>query len=63
MRKNIHPIISVVGPSTRFLSGISYYTIRLCNAVEKSAVHARLFRNMLPKRLFPGWKRVGVTTN
>lgn len=52
--------ISVVGPSTRFLSGISYYTIRLCNALaEKSTVHAVLFRNMLPKRLFPGWKRVG----
>lgn len=64
MRKNTHPIISVVGPSTRFLSGISYYTIRLCNALsEKSAVHAVLFRNMLPKRLFPGWKRVGVTTS
>ncbi|MCA1916160.1 glycosyltransferase [Methanospirillum hungatei] len=64
MKKNTHPVISVIGPSTRFLSGISYYTIRLCNALsEKSAVNAVLFRNMLPKRLFPGWKRVGVTTS
>lgn len=55
-------VISVVGPSTRFLSGISYYTIRLCNALAiQNAVHAILFRNMLPKRLFPGWKRVGKT--
>jgi len=54
--------ISVIGPSTRFLSGISYYTIRLCNALsEKNLIQAVLFRNMLPKRLFPGWKRVGET--
>jgi len=64
MKKTISPVISVVGPSTRFLSGISYYTIRLCNALsEKSAPHAILFRNMLPKRLFPGWKRVGISTS
>lgn len=61
--KNLKNIdISVVGPGTRFLSGISYYTIRLCNALSlHSTVHAVLFRNMLPKRLFPGWKRVGRT--
>lgn len=64
MKKTTFPVISVVGPSTRFLSGISYYTIRLCNALsEKSAVKAVLFRNMLPKRLFPGWKRVGISTS
>lgn len=62
MKKLAFPVISVVGPSTRFLSGISYYTIRLCNALaEKNIVNAVLFRNMLPKRLFPGWKRVGKT--
>lgn len=62
MKKDVTPVISVVGPSARFLSGISYYTIRLCNALaEKSTVNAVLFRNMLPKQLFPGWKRVGKT--
>ncbi len=54
------PVVSVIGPSTRFLSGICYYTIRLCNALaEKNTVYAILFRRMLPKRLFPGWRRVG----
>ncbi|MDH7594217.1 MAG: glycosyltransferase [Methanomicrobiales archaeon] len=52
--------IAIVGPSSRFLSGISYYTIRLANALSKeAAVIAILYRNMLPSRLFPGWKRVG----
>ena len=55
--------VAVIGPGTRFLSGISYYTIRLCNALSGSmSVDAVLFRDMLPKRLFPGWKRVGVST-
>lgn len=61
MKHNNRQKISVIGPSTRFLSGISYYTIRLCNALSLNRdVHAVLFRNMLPKRLFPGWKRVGT---
>lgn len=52
--------VVVIGPSKRFLSGVSYYTIRLSNALSDYAcVKAILFRNMLPKRLFPGWKRVG----
>jgi glycosyltransferase involved in cell wall biosynthesis len=57
----IHCRVVVLGPSGRFLSGISYFTLRLSNALaEKSdAVTAVLFRNMLPRRLFPGWKRVG----
>jgi glycosyltransferase involved in cell wall biosynthesis len=51
----------VIGPSPRFLSGISYYTLRLCNAlVCRTTVSAVLFRYMLPVRLFPGWKRVGT---
>ncbi|ADB57580.1 glycosyltransferase [Archaeoglobus profundus] len=52
--------VAILGPSKRFLSGVSYYTIRLSNALS-AYVHVRtiLFRNMLPKRLFPGWKRVG----
>jgi glycosyltransferase involved in cell wall biosynthesis len=53
--------VVIIGPSGRFLSGISYFTLRLSNAlaVKSDAVTAVLFRNMLPKRLFPGWKRVG----
>ncbi len=52
--------VAVIGPSKRFLSGVSYYTIRLSNALSDYAeVTAILFRNMLPRRLFPGWKRVG----
>jgi glycosyltransferase involved in cell wall biosynthesis len=50
----------IVGPSPRFLSGISYYTLRLSNALSGLMdVHSILFRHMLPKRLFPGWRRVG----
>ncbi len=53
--------IAIIGPSPRFLSGISYYTTRLSNALSESGVEVEslLFRHMLPKRLFPGWKRVG----
>jgi glycosyltransferase involved in cell wall biosynthesis len=52
--------IVIVGPSPRFLSGISYYTLRLSNALSrKMLVTSLLFRHMLPKRFFPGWRRVG----
>ncbi|MCX7998004.1 MAG: hypothetical protein N3A69_03505, partial [Leptospiraceae bacterium] len=52
--------IAIFGPSKRFLSGVSYYTIRLSNALSQDAnVKVILFRKMLPKRFFPGWKRVG----
>lgn len=54
--------ISVFGPSVRFLSGITYFTIRLANAlVSVAGVDAILFRHMLPRKLFPGWRRVGKT--
>ncbi|MDD1719332.1 MAG: glycosyltransferase [Methanoregulaceae archaeon] len=53
--------VAVIGPSRRFLSGISYFTIRLSNALFIHAdVTAVLFRNMLPAPLFPGWKRIGT---
>lgn len=52
--------VVIFGPSDKFLSGISYYTIRLSNALsEQNEVTALLFRNMLPRKFFPGWKRVG----
>jgi glycosyltransferase involved in cell wall biosynthesis len=52
--------VSIIGPSDRFLSGISYYTTRLSNALtSKYTVQALLFRHMLPTFLFPGASRVG----
>jgi len=54
------PRFCIVGPSKKFLSGISYYTIVLCNELSSRAdVSCILIRNLLPRRLFPGWKRVG----
>ncbi|WP_319578865.1 glycosyltransferase [uncultured Methanospirillum sp.] len=53
--------VVIIGPSPRFLSGISYYTLRLSNALaDHNKVTSILFRHMLPQRLFPGWKRVGT---
>ena len=52
--------VCIVGPSKRFLSGISYYTIRLANslATEKS-VSVICFRQLLPTILFPGKSHIG----
>lgn len=53
--------IAIVGPSPRFLSGISYYTLRLSNSLStRNLVTSLLFRHMLPGRLFPGWRRIGT---
>jgi glycosyltransferase involved in cell wall biosynthesis len=52
--------VCVVGPSKKFLSGISYYNIRLANSLtSRYDVSVLCFRNLLPKRLFPGHKHVG----
>ena len=52
--------VGIIGPSNKFASGISYFTIALANAMsEKFEVNAILLRNLLPKFLFPGSKRVG----
>jgi glycosyltransferase involved in cell wall biosynthesis len=52
--------ICIVGPSKRFLSGISYYTIRLANALStKKDVSVVCFRQLLPTFLFPGKSHVG----
>jgi len=54
--------VVILGPSLRFLSGISYVTLLLSNSLaDYFSVTALLFRNMLPKKLFPGYKRVGET--
>ena len=52
--------IVVVGSGRRFLSGISYYTCRLGNALaSRHQVGAVLMRQLLPTRLYPGRDRVG----
>jgi len=52
--------ICIFGPSKYFLSGLSYYTIRLSNALTKdNEVSVVLFRKLLPKFLFPGREHVG----
>lgn len=53
--------ICVVGAGKLFLSGISYYTLHLVNALARShRASAILMRRLLPVRLYPGWKRVGA---
>jgi glycosyltransferase involved in cell wall biosynthesis len=52
--------ICVVGPGTRFLSGITYYTFGLANALASHCpVSVVLLRSLLPARLYPGKQRVG----
>jgi glycosyltransferase involved in cell wall biosynthesis len=52
--------VCIVGPSKKFLSGISYYNIRLANSLSGPFdVSVVCFRNLLPKMLFPGSKHVG----
>ncbi|MEV6342422.1 glycosyltransferase [Actinoplanes sp. NPDC051851] len=54
------PRILVVGSGWRFLSGISYYTCRLSNALAgRYDVGVILMRRLLPARLYPGRDRVG----
>lgn len=62
MTENKELRICVVGAGTRFLSGISYYTLHLVNALAcNHRVSAILMRQLLPTRLYPGWKRVGAS--
>jgi len=52
--------ICIVGPSKRFISGLSYYTIELANEMSESyEVCVLCFRQLLPTFLFPGKKHVG----
>ena len=55
------PRVVVVGSGWRFLSGISYYTCRLSNALASAdyQVGTILMRQLLPTRLYPGRGRVG----
>jgi glycosyltransferase involved in cell wall biosynthesis len=53
--------VCVVGSGRRFLSGISYYTLRLANALAAShRVSAILMRQLLPTFAYPGRQRVGA---
>ena len=52
--------ITIVGPGKRFISGISYYTISLANALAAHhEVSVLLLRELLPRPLFPGVDHVG----
>jgi glycosyltransferase involved in cell wall biosynthesis len=52
--------ICVVGPSKLFISGISYYTLSLSNALSKEhEVSVLQLRRLLPGFLFPGRQRIG----
>ena len=53
--------VCVVGAGKHFLSGISYYTLHLVNALAPSnKVSAILMRQLLPRVFYPGKMRVGV---
>ncbi len=53
--------ICIVGSGTRFLSGISYYTLRLANTLAAThVVSVILMRQLLPTFFYPGRKRVGA---
>lgn len=63
MKENLPLRICVIGAGTRFLGGISYYTLHLVNALASSyIVSAILMRQLLPTRLYPGHRRVGSIT-
>ncbi|MCG8350587.1 MAG: glycosyltransferase family 4 protein [Chloroflexales bacterium] len=53
--------VCIVGSGTRFLSGISYYTLRLTNALARThRTSTILMRQLLPTLFYPGKRRVGV---
>lgn len=54
--------VCLVGPGTRFLSGLTYFTYSLAGALVHVVPDVRvvLLRRLLPARLYPGWRRVGA---
>lgn len=57
-----HGTTLVVGPGDQFLSGVSYYTAQLSTALARDGrVGVLLLRRLCPRRLYPGWRRVGRT--
>lgn len=58
-----NPRLLVVGAGTRFLSGMSYYTLRLTNALaDRFPIAILTMRQLMPTRLYPGASRVGTVT-
>lgn len=53
-------MVVIIGPGREYLSGISYYTWKLCDTLGATPI---LFRDMLPKFLFPGKDRVNDVEN
>lgn len=52
--------LCIVGPGTRMLSGMTYYTYGLVNEMAlRHDVSAIFMRQLLPTRLYPGADRVG----
>lgn len=52
--------VMIVGGSPKFMSGISHYTAQLVNSLAKMETATLiLMRNLIPKMLYPGRKRVG----
>jgi glycosyltransferase involved in cell wall biosynthesis len=57
------PKVLVVGAGTRLLSAMSYYTIRLTNALaSRFPVAIVPMRQLIPTFLYPGRSRVGTTS-
>jgi len=58
-----HPRVLVVGAGTHFLSAMSYFTLRLTNALAgRFAVAFIPMRRLIPTHLYPGRSRVGSVT-
>jgi len=54
------PKVCLVGPGWRFTSGVSYYTCRLASALNDAhETSVILLRQLLPRFLYPGRRRVG----
>ena len=54
--------LMVVGPGSRFLSGIGYHTASIANAFARrgDSVSALLIRELCPRRFYPGRSRIGM---
>lgn len=56
--------VCLVGPGWKFTSGISYYTCLLANAfANHHDVSVLQIRRLLPRRFYPGRKRVGEASS
>ncbi len=52
--------VMLVGPSSHFLGGITYYTYSLANHLaDLTTVSVAFYRKLLPRFAFPGRRRVG----